>query len=373
MRKRLLIITDEMEIGGTQRQIVELCRHIDRDSFDVAVVYFRNASAHVEELEQVGVHVTCIPKRWKVDPVFLLRLCRYLRRGEFDVIHGFSFGGELWGWLANLLAGNARFVSSARSVYEWYSPLQWSIKRWITLNSAALVANSHAGARCAALNMGIRQSSIQVVHNGMKITPALEDAMRNRRERAPDTFTVLFIGRLVGHKNLPCLLRAFRELAARVPGARLELVGDGPERAALQAQAVESGIADRVIFHGEVRDVETHLLRADAFVCSSHREGLCNAIMEAMSAGLPVVASNVGGNSELIAHEETGLLFPPDDHESLAAMLADLAGDPARCLELGRAAHAFVRRFHDPRRMAAEMERIYERCLLQDAACAVER
>lgn len=372
MQRRLLIITDEMEVGGTQRQIVELARHIDRSAFHVTVVYFRNGSPYVNELRDAGVEVTCIPKRWKLDPGFFLRLCRFIRSGEFDLVHGFSFIGEFWGWLANLVAGRGRFIGSARSVYDWFSPLQWNIKRLVTLNSAALIANSRAGAEYAALQMGVRQSSVQVVYNGMRIPPVFEQ--RTERARTPgDACRVLFVGRLVTHKNIPCLLRAFALVARAIPAAQLDIVGDGPLRAAMQSLCDELGLASKVTFHGEQTDVVPFLLHADAFVCSSHREGLSNAIMEAMSAGVAVVASNVGGNSELVSHLDTGLLFPADDHESLAAMLCDLARDPALRERIGRAGQESIRRLHDPRRMAAEMESIYARCLLEESACAVER
>ena len=370
MRRKLLLITDAMEVGGTQRQIVELARHIDPSAYDVSLVYFRNRSTYVDDLREAGVNVTCIPKRWKVDPLFLYRLMRYLRQGEFDLVHAFSFSGELWGWLANSIAGQARFISSIRSVYEWYSPLQWRIKRRITLGSAALVANSRAGAEYAALRMGVRSSSVQVVHNGMRFPQSMDEVRQRRAARTDREFRVLFVGRLVDHKNLPCLMRAFETVVATLPHARLDIVGDGPDRTATEALAASLGVASRVAFHGEQTDVSPYLAAADVFVCSSHREGLSNAIMEAMGAGLPVIASRVGGNSELVIHEETGLLFPPDDHESLAAKLIELAHDPARSRALGEAGHARVRRHHDPRRMAEELERIYERCLLESSACA---
>jgi glycosyltransferase involved in cell wall biosynthesis len=364
MHRKLLVITDTMEVGGTQRQIVELARHIDSSAYEVSLVYFRNRSTYVDDLREAGVNVTCIPKRWKVDPLFLYRLMRYLRQGEFELVHAFSFSGELWGWLANRIAGHARFISSVRSVYEWYSPLQWRIKRWITLGSAALVANSRAGADYAALRMGVRSSSVQVVHNGMWFPQSTDEVRKQRAARTDGEFRVLFVGRIVDHKNLPCLMRAFKSIVATLPHARLDIVGDGPDRAEMEALAASLGVAPRVAFHGEQADVVPYLAAADVFVCSSHREGLSNAIMEAMGAGLPVIASHVGGNSELVIHGETGLLFPPDDHESLAAMLIALAQDPARSRALGEAGHARVRRHHDPGRMAEELERIYERCLL---------
>jgi glycosyltransferase involved in cell wall biosynthesis len=370
MPRKLLIITDEMEVGGTQRQIVELARHLDPNAYDVSLVYFRNRSTYVDDLREAGVNVTCIPKRWKVDPLFLYRLMRYLRQGEFDLVHAFSFSGELWGWLANSIAGHARFIGSVRSIYEWYSPLQWRIKRWITLDSAALVANSRAGADYAASRMSVGSSSVQVVHNGMRFPQSVDEVRQQRAARTDGDLRVLFVGRLVDHKNLPCLVRAFKIVVATLPHARLDIVGDGPDRTAMEAHAASLGVAARVAFHGEQTNVSPYLMAADVFVCSSHREGSSNAIMEAMGAGLPVIASHVGGNPELVIHEETGLLFPPDDHESLAAMLIELARDPARRRALGEAGLARVRRHHDPGHMAEELERIYERCLLEPGACA---
>ncbi|HEX7046971.1 MAG TPA: glycosyltransferase [Gammaproteobacteria bacterium] len=373
MPKRLLIITDEMEMGGTQRQIVELAKFIDHDAFNLSLVYFRNGSPYVDELREAGVEVTLIQKRWKLDPMFFLRLCRFVRRGEFDLVHAFSFSGEAWGWLANLVSGQGRFISSVRSVYEWYTPLQWSIKRWLTLNSAALVANSKAGAEHAAFKMGVRQELVDVVHNSVCM-PSIEiDKDDAVLQVTHDVARVVFVGRLVDHKNVACLLRAFALVAEQGNAAQLDIVGDGPKRAELETLAKSLGVESRVNFHGERRDVGRFLHRSDIYVLTSYREGLCNAVMEAMSAGLAVIATNVGGNCELVSHGHSGLLFPSDDHETLATMLLELLSDKEKRQELGGNARAAMQRFHDPRRMAAEMERIYERCLVEEKAFVMGR
>ena len=373
MRRKLLIIIDELELGGTQSQIVQLVRHLDASRFDVSLAYFRNASSCVGALRDAGASVHCIPKRGRIDPVFFWQLCRFIRRGEFDLEHAFSFSGEFWGWLANSLAGQARFVSSARSTYDWYTPMQWTIKRWVTQGSAALIANSRAGAECAALNMGVRSSRVHVVHNGIAMDDRCREMARRRMEHPQRHGRVLFVGRLVGHKNLSCLLRAFRRVAAERDDVRLDIVGDGPERARIEQERDRLGLADRVLLHGEQDDVVPFLEQADMLACSSHREGLSNAIMEAMCAALPVVASNVGGNSELVQHGETGLLFPADDDESMAVAMNELLDDDDTRQRMGRAGHLRMQRLHDPRRMASDVEQIYERCLLNESAITVER
>lgn len=373
MPKRLLIITDEMEVGGTQRQIVELARHIDRHAFSLSLLYFRNGSPYVDELRNAGVEVTCIEKRWKFDPRFFFRLCRFLRKGDFDLIHGFSFTAESWGWLANLVSGNACFIGSVRSVYEWFSPMHWAVKRLITLNSSALIANSHAGADHAAYRMGIRRQAVDVVHNVIRVPKFDLQGAPPVHDREGEAARIVFVGRLVHHKNLVCLLRAFALLGERHLTAQLDLVGDGPKRNELDALARQLGIESRVNFHGEQADVGPFLGSADIAVFTSYREGLSNAIMEAMSVGLPVITSNVGGNSELVTHEHSGMLFPSDDHETLASMMSELLANDEKRQILGRNAREAMQRFHDPRRMAGEMERIYERCLVEDKAFVMGR
>lgn len=377
MQRKLLIIIDEMERGGSQKQILDTARHIDSSVFSVSVVYFRKHSSYVDELRQLGVEVTHIPKRRRVDIPFFIQLCSYLRKNRFDLVHAFSFSGEMWGWLANLFSGNARFVSTVHSVYEWYSPLQWMIKRWVTQGSAALVANSQAGADYAALRMGIRRNTVDVVPNGIELPARVEQAQESEaddeKESTPRTPRMLFVGRLVDHKNLPCLLRAFSLVARQHEQVELDLVGDGPLRQSLEQQVKALGIGGRVNFWGEQNDVTPWLRNADLFVISSHREGLSNAVMEAMSVGLPVLASNVGGNPELVTHEKTGMLFPADDHETLASMALELLHDEQKRRTLAAGALAAARRFHDPARMVSDMERIYERCLVEETAFVFRR
>jgi len=357
-----------MERGGTQRQILEMLRHLDTEAFEAELLYFRMSSPWVDELRARGVRVTRIDKRHRLDPLFLFRLCRFLRRGRFDVIHAFAFSAEVWICLANLLVGHARLVSSVRGMYLWYGGLQWTLKRWVTRHSAAVVANSHAGAEYAALQMGLRKNRFDVVYNSVPPLPATREAAKRRA--AP---RLLFVGRLDPVKNLSCLLRAVERLRASGCNAVLDLVGEGAERAPLEREIRQRGLGSAVVLHGEQAAVDRFLARAHLFVLCSHCEGLSNAVMEAMSAGLPVVASNVGGNAELIAHGRTGLLFPPDDDEALAALLQELLASPARRKALGVAAREFIGGFQDGRHMSRQLSGIYERCLAPQPGWQLER
>ncbi|MEO8296909.1 MAG: glycosyltransferase [Burkholderiales bacterium] len=347
-RLRVLIITDEMEVGGTQRQIVHLARGLDRQRFEATVLYFRERSFLVDELERDGIRTVHVPKRGRIDPAFVVRLRRAVAALRPDVVHCFAFSGELWGTLACALPGRGprpALVSSIRGTYEWYRPWQWRIKSWVSARSAHVVSNSRQAGDFAARQMGLAPSAIDVVYNGA-VLPALDDIaaarvrMRAELGLAPLQPMILFVGRLVDHKNIPLLLRAMQLLVARVPGAQLMMAGDGPLRSETEQGIAALGLANHVRLLGERNDAPALMAACDLLVLCSLREGLSNVILEAMMSRCAVVASRVGGNVELVDDGVTGLLFTSDDAAQLSAALQRLIDDPAlrqRCAEQGRA------------------------------------
>jgi glycosyltransferase involved in cell wall biosynthesis len=170
------------------------------------------------------------------------------------------------------------------------------------------------------------------------------------------------VGRLEDRKGHEQLLLALRTMSTRANGRRPQglIVGDGPLRDPLRARARELGIADDVQFTGTVTDVRPHLAAMDVFVLPSWAEGMSNALMEAMAAGRPVVATAVGGNSEVVADGRTGVLVPPGDPDAIAEAVSSLLGEPAQASELGAAARTFVTDRFGARARVAELERLYE-------------
>jgi glycosyltransferase involved in cell wall biosynthesis len=343
-RLRLLLVTDEMEVGGTQRQIVTIARALDRRVFDVTVLYFRARSHLVDELEAAGIAVALIPKTTRIDLSFVAALRRFLTGNRFDVLHCFSFTAELWSALVRAsVPARVRpaLVTSIRGKYEWYSRVHWLLKRLVTAQSDAVVANARAGAAYAARRMNCPVDRIAVIYNGVALVAsarAVRAATRAALGLAPDAFAVLFAGRLVDHKDLPTLLRAARKLADDGVALKLMIAGDGPLRSAVEHQIAALGIGERVTLLGERNDIGPLMAAVDALVLPSVREGLSNVILEAMAAELPVVASRAGGNVELIEDGVDGLLFDVGDPAHLARKLAQLATDGALRMRLAQAA-----------------------------------
>lgn len=343
-RVRVLLLTDELEIGGTQRQIVHLACGLDRGRFDVTVLYFRNPSAYVDTLRAHGVTVRRVDKHRAVDPAFVRALRRELVDGRFDVMHCFAFSGELWGAVARALlpaSRRPRLIGSVRGTYEWYRPWQWLAKRWVGGQCERVIANSRMGAAHAEAAMGWTAGRIEVVYNGVSFPPQASavdtSALRRALLGGADGPLLLFVGRLVDHKDLPTLVRGFARLVAVRPAVRLAIAGDGPQREALRSWLREAAVEPQVRLLGERTDVPALLQAADALVLPSLREGLSNVILEAMAAARAVVASRAGGNPELVVDGRTGCLFDVGDDAALAAALVRLVDDPALRGRLGDA------------------------------------
>lgn len=365
--RRLLVATDEMEVGGSQRQIGYLLAGLDRSRWQPELVYFRRSSFLVDELRELGIVVHHVPKRRRIDPRFLREYAALLRRGRYDLVHAFSLTAELWTLLAGAsMRPRPPLVASVRGLYLDQSRLFWMLKRHVLARSAAVIANARAGAAAAAQRSGLPAGRFSVIPNGMRFAPASTPAAcaRVRAELGvPEGRAFgLFVGRLVKEKNLACLVDA---LAAMPPDTRpwMALAGDGPLRADIERRSVAAGLGHDLRLLGERGDVAQLMQAADFLVLPSSLEGMSNVLMEAMSLGCPVVASAVGGNTELVEDGATGLLFPSGDATALAVQLQRITQDGALRGRLAARAGRQVRERYSIDSLVASTTAVYERCL----------
>ncbi|MET0290430.1 MAG: glycosyltransferase [Pseudoxanthomonas sp.] len=369
--RRLLVVTDEMEVGGSQRQITRLLSGLDRSRWQPELLYFRKRSFLVDQLEAQGIPVHHLPKRGRIDITFVLRYAALLRNGRFDLVHAFSLTAELWTLIASLLClSRPKRVASVRGLYAEMPGWFWRIKRVLLRTSAAVISNSAAGAESASARSGVPRSRIDVVPNGIVIPDEVDLAARQRTRDAlavsQERVVALYVGRLVQAKNVPCLLRALARLPA-TQRPQLLLAGDGPLRASLQQQAQALALAADVRFLGERDDTLALMQAADFTVLPSHSEGMSNVVMEAMAAGCPVIASHVGGNPELIESGHDGALFDTDDDAMLAQLIQRFTADAGLRQRLGRQARATMQARYSIPALVAATTAIYERCMLPTA------
>ena len=372
---RVMLMTDEMEVGGSQRQIVQLALGLKERGIECVVLYFIKPSFLVDRLHAAGIQTLRVDKRRRVDPEFVWKLRQAIRQWAPDVLHCYSFTAELWGAIATqLLPASERptLITSVRGTYEWYSANQWRMKHWASQRSQGIISNSREGAEYAARQMGLPLSRFSIVHNGVEVPEPAADAVAalrkeytaaapNGQAAAPFETLLLFVGRLVEHKNLPRLLDAFARVAAERPHVRLLLVGGGPLHDTLAARIRELKLDDRALLLGERPDVAALMKAADLLVAPSLREGMSNVILEAMALGLPVLATRVGGTPEVIEDGRHGVLVDPIDTQALADAMLQLIDDPVRRQAIGQAGRQKVLEQYSPPAMVSAMLKEYSR------------
>ncbi|HEX6851245.1 MAG TPA: glycosyltransferase [Candidatus Polarisedimenticolaceae bacterium] len=352
--------------GGAERQITELARHLDPRRFRTAVVSLvpdralsRHGGAHYQRLREAGIEVLTLRRTLRLGPGQLIGLARLLRSRRPDVVHSFLFSENWRTRLAAIAAPGVRVISSERSVNVWKRSHHHALERLLARVSVRIVANADAIRRFLIEESGLPPSKIVVIPNGVDTTrfKPLADRERRRAERGwpPDAFVVGHTGTMVPHKGQSEVLRACATAASRVPGLRVVLLGDGPDRGGLAELARTLGLEGRVEMPGFVGDVEAVLPCLDVYVhFSREREGCSNAVLEAMACGLPVVATDVGGNRELVEDGRTGCLVGEEDVAGVASAIVRLGLDAARRQELGSAAaRAVADRFSIPRMVGA--------------------
>jgi len=334
--------------------MTELIRRLDRTRFDVHVACFHKEGSWLPKVES-HAPITAFPIRGFARPATLARaaaFARWCRARRIAVVQTCDLYANSFALPAAALAGTAVRIGSRRELNPDKSAAQISLQRQAYRFAHAVVANSRA-ASTILQHEGVPASRIEVIANGI-------DAHRfAARASYRPISTVLTVANLRAEKAHEVLLQAAATLLGTHPHLRFLIAGDGPRRTTLQALADALGISDRVVFLGHQEDIPSLLAQADAFVLPSRSEAFPNGAIEAMAAGLPVVASAVGGLLDLIEPGRTGLLVPPDDVRALTEAIGGLVSAPARAAALGAAARDEVVRRYSFERMVRSFEDLY--------------
>lgn len=325
--------------GGTERQFSELVARLDPARYAVHVACFRRDGQWRGRVEAAALSVTEFPLRSFRSAGTVAALARYVRwcrAHRLEVVQAADFYANVFGLTGAWLAGVPVRVGSRRDLrLPGRSAAQHRLQRQAYRAAHRIVANSRAAAAQLGVE-GVPGDRVTVIHNGLD-SPA---AVRRRTPGNPCVITM--VANLRPGKGHECLLDAIAALHLPGRSLRVQLAGDGPLRDALAASIVARQLSDRVRLLGHQDDVPALLADTDIFVLPSTSEAFPNGLMEAMSCGVPVVASDVGGIPELVRHGENGLLVPPGDAAALAAALNRLIADPDGAARLGLAARESV-------------------------------
>lgn len=345
--------------GGTEGQCARVALQLPRQR--VATFrregYFLDAvEAHCGSVYPFEIQSIKSPRTlWLV-----WQLARFVRRERLAGIHAWDADAAVFGRIAARWAG-VPLITSRRDLGEIYAPWKRRLMNQADRRAKAVVVNAEA-IRAQCLARGLSADRVINIPNVLDVDEFDRQAASSFAALSGDHRWVVVVARLDPEKDHKMVLRIAARLKDRHPELRFALAGDGIERDRLEQYAVDTGVADRVRFLGDISAVPACLRRCSVgLLTPSANEGLSNTILEYMAARLPVVATDCGGNRELVREGKTGYIVPVGDDEAAAQQVARLLDDPKQAAALGQAGRDLIEARHRPETVVAEFAALYRR------------
>jgi glycosyltransferase involved in cell wall biosynthesis len=363
----ITIVMSSFEPGGTERQMIELVRRLDRTRWDVSVATLRESGAWLDRVKD-SAPVTLFPVPSFKRPAVLNALrgfAQWCRDKRIAVVQTVDLPSNIFGLFGAAMGGVRLRLGSRRELVLGRSVTELALQRAAYGVAHVVVAN--AGAAADRLRRErVPKRKVCTVANGLDLSSYRPRSPRSSIRR------VLVVANLRPEKGHDVLIDAVPEVLRSYPDARFEIVGGGPEHPRLVARAQSRGVLHAFDFAGHSDNIPARLDSADLFVLPSRSEAFPNALLEAMAAGLPTVASAVGGILELVEPERTGVLVPAEHPEALAAAICRVMENPDFAARMGAAARARVQADYSFDRMVAGFENLYLARLASQGGLAAE-
>ena len=374
-RIRVLKFINNFYIGGTERQFVYAANGLDRSRFAVDVACLTREGPLIDSLSQ-DVQVHTYPSHGSFyscrSILSQLRLVKDIRKRQFDLVHTYGWYPNVFAIPASRLAFRPTIIASIRDAGAYMTKTKIRALKFVCSLADCVLANSDAG-RNWLIEQGVREQKIEVIPNGIVLPPRRErgswlSAVRKEFGIPAGTPVCACVGRLVSGKGIEFYLRAARIVLERGWDVRFLMIGaGGPQknyRSEVETLAQQLMVDHRVIFTGQRQDVPDILRDVDIVVHPSLTEGLSNVILEAMAGCIPVVATRVGGNPELVEDGRTGFLVPVENSEEIANAICRLLDQPEMAHAFGERARRRVVDEFSIDRMLSKTEALYL-CLLE--------
>jgi len=374
---RLLKIVTNFSSGGTEGQVHNIARFIDRKSFDLGFACLSPLGHYLKEMEHWKIPVSAYPIRSFYNPMTAwqqLRLARHFRRERVQIAHSYNFYANLFSIPAARLAGVPLVIASIRDRGAYLTPMQKLMQKKVCMLADKILVNADS-IKDWLIEQSYPEQKIVVIKNGIDLTLYAEQSgsgdVRGEFGIPQDAMLVMMLSRLDPQKGLVDLIEAAALVVSRQPNVYFMIVGgklineggklvpDAEYPAQLMQKAASLGIADRIILTGLRSDTSNLLKQATLAVLPSHSEGLSNALLESMAAGLPLVATDVGGNPELVYEEVNGLLVPPHNPVALADALLKIIENPDLAKTFSKASLIISRDNYSMTRMLEDTESFY--------------
>ena len=370
MTIRILHFVSTFAVKTDTKWLLQVARHLDRGRFEMEVACFYGDSTMAAAFEAEVVPTHNLDAPGVMYPRAVRRAKRVIREGSFDLVHTHLLRADLLGAFAARQCG-LPVISTAYAIGQYRRQkrrvLDGVLDRACRRLATHVLAVSEAVQRDCVEGLGWPPERVSVVHTGIEIPPPVPPerakAVRTELGVADDAPLVVTVARLSYEKGLDTLIDAAAAVRQRLPAAGFAVVGDGPDREALQQQIATRRLDDAVRLVGFRRNVSDWLAAADVVAVPSYSEGMPNVVLEAMAAGRAIVATRVGGIPEAIRDGQTGRLVPPGDAGALAAAIVEAIDSPERRRAWGAAARREVEQRFTADRAVRGYEALYERVL----------
>lgn len=369
MKTGILYLIDTLEtVGGTERHLFELVKRLKNTAYQPFVCSLGREGIFSRQFGDEGIDI----ENLAIKRVYGLNGLRAffclkdkIRKNEIRIIHAFHFGAQL---LATALAKASKtpLVLSVRDLGFWKKAHHEFITRQIDGLADKVLVNSQA-IKKDLMSKGLAEDKISVIYNGVDFEKFQKNynaaAYRQELGITQQRHVIAYIGWLRPEKGVNYFIESARKVLSSCSEPQFLVIGDGPLRKALEDQAKDLGIKDKVSFLGDRKDIPQLLSLVDVCVLPSLTEGFSNTVLEAMAASVPVVASRVGGNPEAVKDGETGLLVPLGDADALAAAIARLLEDEPLRKMMGQKAQQRARAEFDIAQTVRQYEQLYDEVL----------
>jgi glycosyltransferase involved in cell wall biosynthesis len=368
--------------GGTEGQVANLARRLDRTRFDLKFACLRKWGFYLDELEQRKIEVTEYPVRSFFSPKTLveqLRFARQLRAQQVQIVHSYNFYSNVFALPAAKLAGVPLIIASIRDQGVYMSRWQKRAQKWACSFADMILVNAQSICDWL-LEEGYPAEKIRVIRNGIDLTryergPVHDDnggpALRAELGLPASAPLVLMLSRLNPQKGVDDFIKAAAMVRLQRPDVRFLLIGeklkfadggfsaDAAYHNSLHELCVNLGVDSSIVFTGHRSDVPALLNEGAVSVLPTHSEGLSNALLESMAAGLPIVATRVGGNGELVEDGVNGHLVPPQAPAMLANAILRILNDPALAQRYSAASRTKAAEYFSMEKMVGATEALY--------------
>ena len=356
----ILFIIPQLEKGGSEALVYDVASRLDRDLFKASMAYFNfyGNEKFRDAFQKKGIRLYQIPKNGAADLSAMRKLARIIHKNNIHIVNAHHFVSMFYSFYACKIANHRKLVYTEHSIWEVEQvPLKWKfIGRLLSSQLDCIMGVSDDVTEALREKYHLQKENAITIRNGVDLEDRKETRdvreIRNEFDLASDTKVVMAVANFRKVKNHLFLLRGFKELLKECDNVRLFLIGQGTEsdpensEGDVRSYLAEHNLQDKVILTGHRSDVQDLLSIADVFCLTSYREGLPVSLLEAMSAELPVIGTNVPGIRDVIAHGESGILIELDDCKALKDAMAELLTNEKLKYNYGQAAKKVVEKHY---------------------------